>query len=151
MDKSQISKKKYVYHVYLARSNPNSYEEVLHIEKHPLIYANSEYLYYKGSRYSRLTCVEMYRARDCFNADEVQKLIVNKTLNLYYWNVEDKAAQMFEELRTIYQKLAEQRAIDKIHSDLRAAKCAYDRAKKKYDALPDEVKRGDIDGSAVCG
>ena len=140
MDRSQISKKKYVYHVYLARSDGNSYLETLHIEKHPLIYANDMYLYYKGARHSQLTCVGMGRVRDHLDLEEVKLLVSNRTLNLYYWNVDDNAPQLFYELMEIQRKVEEQRVVDKIKADFAAAKTTFERAKRKYDALPDELK-----------
>lgn len=140
MDKNQISKKKYVYHVYLARSDGSSYVDTLHIEKHPLIYANSIYLYYKSARYSTLTCIDMRRVCDRLDIDEVKRLIVNRSLDLYYWNVDDNARQLFDELRDIQKQVDEQRAIEKIKADFFATKCAFERVKQKYDALPDELK-----------
>lgn len=143
IDKEQISKKKYVYHVYLSHTSGDTHVETLHIEKHPLIYANSSYLYYKDARYSRLSCIEMYRVYDCLDLEKIKRFISNRSLNCYYWNVDENAPQLFNELRSIQNEVEKQRAIDKITADYIAAKRAFERAKKKYDTLPDEAKRDD--------
>ena len=59
MDKSELSKHKYIYKIYQSCSD-NSF----HIERYPIVYANSSYVYFKVANKQELGCVDFRRIKD---------------------------------------------------------------------------------------
>jgi len=58
MDKENLSKIKYVYKIYGAGN-------VVHCEKYPIAYINSNYIYYKVARQSTLMMLDVKLVKDC--------------------------------------------------------------------------------------
>jgi len=72
MDKENLSKMKYIYKIY-------SSDSIVHCEKYPIVYINSENIYYKVARQSQLMRIDTKSVKDCCNGIE--------DLNTrYYWS-----------------------------------------------------------------
>lgn len=79
MNKSELSKRKYIYKVYQSCGD-NSF----HIERYPIIYTNSAYVYFKVANKQELGRVDFRRIKDRISD---LKLTVDSTLysGEYIW------------------------------------------------------------------
>lgn len=79
MTLSELSKQKYIYKIY------QTYDGMFHIEKFPIIYANSAYVYFKVANKQELQCVGLRYIKD----DITDLSFLNNSCNtrgLYVWN-----------------------------------------------------------------
>lgn len=60
MDKEFLSKQKYIYVIYA------SSDKVIHCQRFPIVYLNSEFLYFKTNQSKRLECIKTERVQDEF-------------------------------------------------------------------------------------
>lgn len=133
MDKQNLSKYKYVWKVY--RSSVGAINK----EKYPVIYANNSKTYYKVGRSTSLNVIDTSYIKDTPAQNDIDG-IVRYFHKRYYWNVPDDVEDVFESARKAVDEENECKRIETIIAEYRTAKIGYERAKKAYDALPDEVK-----------
>ncbi len=126
LDKETLSKQKYIYYVYES-------DKTIHIEKFPIIYMNSHYVYFKHSRKHELEKVYVNNVKDTL-ADIFKKdyrFIYSS--DRYFWN----PAENPEEVVTMLKKKADEKRIEENKSwaerELERAKTAYEAAQKRYD------------------
>lgn len=80
MDKSGLSKRKYIYKIY------RSYRDhTFHIERYPIIYANSSYVYFKVANKQELQYVEFrYIKNDISDLDLTKEYQLEQGLYTWY-------------------------------------------------------------------
>lgn len=130
LDKEKLSKQKYIYSIYSSRDG------TLHVEKHPVIYINSIYVYYKMNGRDDL---ERCRTNDV--RDDVYSISnVNFTASYgwyarrYFWNVEDNLPETLQELKEKFEK-------DKFLKEKAKAKADLDYAERIYKKTLEQYKK----------
>ena len=110
-----LSKRKYIYRIY------SSEDKVIHCEKYPIIYINSEVVYYKDGRkqeylnYKRVSSVE-----DEFTG---VNLSIYGYFEKFYWKVENFDSK--RETENAYSL--------RVKSDIENARDSMNRAEKEYE------------------
>ena len=133
LDKQNLSKYKYIWRVYRGS------EGKIHKEKFPVIYANGTNTYYKAGRSTALNTIATDYIKDCPTQKDVES-VVRHFHSRYYWNIPDEIDSMFAAIKKAVEDENERKYIDETIKEYRLAKVRYERAKKAYDALPDEAK-----------
>lgn len=78
MNKNNLSKLKYVYHVYESSDN------VIHCEKHPVIYSNEMYLYYKAARKDQLIMTNVKNIYEKFIKEDLDESCSSRFNRVYF-------------------------------------------------------------------
>lgn len=137
LNKETLSKQKYIYYVHKS----DGYET--HIERFPIVYINSKYVYFKRAGQDQLGCRFISEVKDSltdiFNID--YQFIYEH--NRYFWNPEENPNEVVAELK----KKADEKRIKQNKSwaekELERAKQAYERAQEKYNLWKElESKKG---------
>lgn len=136
LDKNALSKQKYIYYVYDADAG-----KTMHIERFPVVYINSKYVYYKHSRKHELEKVYLGDVKDTLaNVFEKDYKFVYSR-DRYFWNT----AENPEEVVATLKKVADERRIEKNKSwaekELERARRAYEDAQKRYDIWANESEK----------
>lgn len=133
IDKSTLSKKKYIYRLYEDRDG------VPHVEKYPVIYINEKYVYFKVASKSELgrinisdtyTSVVAYGKRDFYGRHAVTK-------ECFFWEdnilgqrlISNIEAERDEALKAI------------LEIDIQTARNRVTRRKNEYDEAVKELER----------
>lgn len=133
MDLKTLSKQKYIYRIY------ESDDKVLHCEKYPVIYINSQIVYYKDGRkkeylnYTRISNVkedfEHFRIGSGCSGDWA-------SFDMMFWNVDEP------NIEDIFNDLKEQRSVlrskhnrDRIELKMKRTKLEYERALKEFELM----------------
>ena len=119
-NKETLSKHKYIYYVY------ETADKTIHIEKFPVIYINSKYVYYKRHRKDELDKVYVGYVKDSL-ADVYNKdyKFISES-DRYFWNDVDNAQDVVDMLK----KKADE---DRIKNNKSWAERDLEYAKKKYE------------------
>lgn len=117
IDKKNLGKQKYIFRIYASE------DKVIHCEKHPVIYLNSEVVYFKDTRKKE------YLNNTKFNNVKDEYLgITSKDLSLYGWY-----DNYFWKVENFDSKKATEDAFEqKRKTELERAKCDFERAEKEY-------------------
>lgn len=134
MDKQNLSKCKYVWIVYRGERDGS-----VHKEKYPVIYANNIVTYYKVGRGMDLSKITTSYIKDAPTQNDI-KDILRYRQKKFYWDIPDSISALFLAIKDAVDKEREQKYIEETVRKYRAATFEYERAKKAYDKLPDEVK-----------
>jgi hypothetical protein len=128
----ELSKQKYIYRIY------ESSDRVLHCEKYPVIYINSEVVYYKDGR--KKECLNYARVSSVGN--DFAKYYTSYYYSCFdglFWNVDEP------NIEKIYKDIREQMEItkkkdekDKAEAKLNQAKLEYERALKAVELFKDK-------------
>lgn len=136
LDMKTMSKQKYIYYVYES-------DKTLHIEKFPIIYINSEFVYFKTGRKNALENVRTSRVKD--NLEDIFKHDYHFVWreDRYFWNSVENPEEVVAELK---RKADEKRIAENkswAERELENAKKAYERAQEKYKIWQEvEAKKG---------
>lgn len=133
MELKNLSKVKYIYRIY------ESDNEVLHIERYPVIYINSKVVYFKtASKQEYLECKKITEVSDDF-VHFYQKIYTywplysRVSFDEYFWNVETN-------VNKIYQDLIQQRYKMRHETDLERKRKKAEQAKREYEAALKEIE-----------
>ena len=131
MDKQNLSKYKHIYRVYEDR------DRELHCEKYPVIYINSEVVYFKDARKQEyLNNVRTNRVSDDFASYAIT--VLSKSYNWgidgYFWNIEDDIREQFQEFK-------KQRLISRAIQNEKQITARYVQAKKELEAAEAELAK----------
>lgn len=131
MDEKNLSKYKYIYRIY------ESGDKVLHCEKYPIIYINSEVVYYKTKRSNaRLHFVDRHRVLEDF-----AKYTITKNWYGSYTSCFDKHFITTEsKIKEIYEDLLRQKDVkiqdinrEEKKNDFERKRTALEKAKREYE------------------
>lgn len=123
----ELSKYKYIYRVYASE------DKVIHCEKHPVIYSNSEVVYYKDGRKKEYLNYTPFR-----NVKDEYLGVTSKDLNYYgyyekyFWKVENFDSNKATEDAFEVKRKTE---LDNLKYELDRAELEYQLKKKKYEKL----------------
>lgn len=137
MDKRYMSQNKYVYEVYLAYG---AFEMEIHMEKHPVVYSNSKYVYIKRGRKDALERLDTSDIYEEISVDACNK-ILDKEVHTYFWGIDDDKQKHLTNFKALKTERDRRKQIDSVKLAYRMAKESFERAKKYYDELPDEEKQ----------
>lgn len=127
MDLQKLSKRKYIYRIYV------SSDKTVHCERYPIIYLNSEVVYYKdGRKKSTLDCMNPSYINEKFLGVESITLHCRDYYNQYFWEVCDFDSKKITEV--VFAKRNEN-ALSRAKMELRRAEIAYSSKKKEYEKL----------------
>lgn len=132
MELKDLSKVKYIYRIY------ESDNEVLHLERYPVIYINSKVVYFKTARQQEyLGCKQLKNVSDNF-MQFYQKMTRYSTqsrasFDEYFWNVET-------DVNKIYQDLIRQRFKMRQERDMQMKQRKLEKAKREYEAALKEIE-----------
>lgn len=132
-EKEELSKHKYIWYLY------GGGDGTIHKERYPVIYANSSIVYYKKKRGTRLGEVWIQNVKDNPSEREIQSM-AQFLCRKYYWNLPDNFDSMFMSAREEIKNGIEKAFVETTIRDYVLAKAAFEKAKTRYDALPDEIK-----------
>ena len=125
LDKKNLSKIKYIYRIY------ESSDGFLHCERYPVVYINSEVVYFKDARKQEYLNYMLAKHVE----DNFTKFYHSGyngwygNFNEYFWNIETNIEEIYEDLK-------KQRAIERNKYELESTKNKAERAKREYeDAL----------------
>ena len=130
LDKKNLSKIKYIYRIY------ESSDKILHCEKYPVIYINSEVVYFKDTRKKEyLNYTRIDRVLDNFvNVCKPNRFgIYNTYIDRYFWNVETNVEEIYEDLK-------KQRDEAKSENDKQRKLDRLERVKREYEIALKEVE-----------
>ncbi len=127
-----LSKVKYIYRVYESR------DKVLHCEKYPVVYINSEVVYFKdGRKQPYLSYISVKNIQDNFIDFKKNYLTYSfgshVCFDRYFWNIETN-------IEEIYEDLQRQRIITMKKKEKEAKYQALEIAKKKYEDALKEIE-----------
>lgn len=131
MDKQNLSKYKHIYRVYEDR------DRELHCEKYPVIYINSEVVYFKDARKQEyLNHVRTNKVSDDFKS--YAKTVLSRpfqwSVDNYFWNIEDDIREQFQEFK-------KQRLIARAIQNEKQITTRYVQAKKELEAAEAELAK----------
>ena len=132
LDMKNLSKLKYIYRIY------ESSDKILHLEKYPIIYINSEVVYFKDGR-----------KQEYLNSTRVEKVLDNFVsacnsnrfghystyIDKYFWNIETNVQEIYEDLKKQRAELKSKDEEQKKHDRLERAKREYEAALKEVELL----------------
>lgn len=127
LDFTNLSKIKHIYRIY------ESDDRVLHCEKYPVIYINSEVVYFKDAR-----------KKECLNYVYVKNVLHDFTefyrsnynypcFNRFFWNVEENIKEIYEDLKKQREILISKNEEEKAYNRLELAKREYENAQRAVD------------------
>ena len=133
-----LSKIKHIYRIY------ESNDKVLHCEKYPVIYINSEVVYFKDARkqeYLSYTYVknvlhdftEFYRT--CYN---------RPCFNKFFWNVDENIKEIYEDLKKQREILISKNEEEKAYNRLELAKREYENAQRAVEIIESLKQQNNI-------
>lgn len=128
MDYKNLYANKYIYNVY------ESSDRKIHVEKHPIIYMNSEYVYYKQSRKNTLSMELICNLKTYKDLEKYSDY--RRWYNKFFINVKEKDLQ-----ELVYDLNAQAEEIVKHEEELRTmtrldkAKIEYEKALMEYNAI----------------
>lgn len=128
MDYKNLYANKYIYNVY------ESSDRKIHVEKHPIIYMNSEYVYYKQSRKNTLSMELICNLKTYKDLEKYSDYI--RWYNKFFINVKEKDLQ-----ELVYDLNAQAEEIVKHEEELRTmtrldrAKIEYEKALMEYNTI----------------
>ena len=131
MDLQNLSKIKHIYRVY------ESEDEVLHCEKFPVIYINSEVVYFKdGRKKEMLNYTRVNSVLDNFTnfyQNNYYQNYYRPCFDKYFWNMETN-------IKEIYADLKKQREIIRNKNEEEKKRDRYERAKREYESALKEIE-----------
>ena len=128
MDYKNLYANKYIYNVYESR------DRKIHVEKHPIIYMNSEYVYYKQSRKNTLSMELICNLKTYKDLEKYSDY--TRWYNKFFINVREKDLQ-----ELVYDLNAQTEEIVKHEEELKTltrldkAKIEYEKALMEYNAI----------------
>ena len=130
LDLKNLSKIKYIYRIYEATDG------ILHCERFPVVYINSEVVYFKDARKKEyLNYIKVRNVTDnltaFYNSGNYVKYY--SYFDKYFWNVENN-------IQEIYEDLKKQKAEAQIKDEKEKAMSRYERAKREYEAALKEIE-----------
>ena len=135
--KENLSKYKYVYRIYRVDND-------FHIEYCPIVYSNSEYIYYKSSRKNMLNCITVnglsWYSDKIF--ETVEKTIeymnnVNSTwypISIYFLSTKIKDYDL-SQIKTNLKEESNKKKIKQMENKLKRVKEEYERALKELEEV----------------
>lgn len=134
IDKENLCKHKWIHYIYTNSNGDN------HIEKYPVIYINSKYVYFKRGRDEKLgmtyTSFVKVNLADVFKSD--YKFLSEN--NRYFWINEENADGIIEAAKARFDEDRKKRWKAQAKMDLERAKKNYEHALKVYESYEEEGK-----------
>lgn len=133
-DLQNLSKIKYIYRVY------ESKDKVLHCEKYPVIYINSEVVYFKDCRkQSYLNYIHIENVQDNF-IDFKKNYLTHSFgshvgFDRYFWNIETNIKEIYEDLQKQRILMMKEREKENKYKALEIAKKKYEDALKEIELI----------------
>lgn len=137
VDKENLSKLRYVYYVYQAEDTH------YHVERYPIVYINSDLVYYKhyGNKY--LQCIEMKYVRDSLSDYTPEPYIApfSHKGNSFYWSMGNDYRKKLNEIVEEYEKAVLLRGLDRAERDMAVAISNYGVNIARYDKASSEESK----------
>lgn len=137
LDKKNLSKIKYIYRIYSA-------DNMLHLERYPVVYINSEVVYYKEARknawlgHRRID--EVKDGYDIINKPTRYWTYTIPWVDSFYWGLEVNIYEVFEDLKKQYDVIAKERAAYLNRSEKDKKRERLEKAKAEYEAALREIE-----------
>lgn len=138
LDTKNLSKIKYIYRIYSA-------DDMLHLERYPVVYINSEIVYYKAARKNSLLNYEYLNSvlDKHTRIEKPHSYYCRYTvpwIDKYFWGIETDIQEIFEDLKTQYTTALEERLtyLNKTDEDNKRARLEI--AKREYEAALREIE-----------
>ena len=128
MNKENLCKHKYIYYVHTDSNGDN------HIEKYPVVYINSEYVYFKRARKNELghtfTNFVKKDLKSVFEKDT--RFIWDR--DRYFWINDENAESIIAAAKAKFEEETKNRWKNQAKNELDRAKKNYEYALQKYKA-----------------
>ena len=129
---AEMSKNKHIWCVYMSSDGK------IHMEKHPVVYLNSKYVYYKTARKDMLDWEYASSIHERLDSHCIDAILgMNRR---WFWKIDDNMNNVLQDVKSAKVARDEKRAIEKIKAEYADAQRRLERAKKAYDKLPDSEK-----------
>lgn len=128
LDKAILSKQKYIYYIY---ESGHPIHEV-HVERFPVIYINSSYVYFKEHGKKMLSWAYLSNVKESLKSlidQEVKHLDLS---GRYFWNCEENFMEILNGIRKEHEKRILELKRDMVKSNLEEAKKQYNKAMEEY-------------------
>ena len=126
MKEERIQQFKYIYHVYTSNG-------VFHCERFPIIYINSDYVYFKRSGIKLLDIQKIKNIRSKYSVSELKFVSsINDYFNRYYLDVSEFSA---EEASNFLDSYRSDKNFERIEREFQVAEKVYLERKSKYEKL----------------
>lgn len=136
MDKENLCKHKWIYYVYTDSKGDN------HIEKYPVVYINSKYVYFKHSRKDELsktyTSFVNKDLKSMFSKD--YKFLWER--DRYFWINEDNAESIIAAAKERFDEDRNNRWKIQAKNELDRARKNYESALARYKTYDENYKEG---------
>ena len=132
MELKDLSKIKYIYRIY------ESKDYVLHLEKYPVIYINSEMLYFKVHGNKTLNSIYINNILDCHVKYEDLKFCAK-----YFWGISTDINDVFEDLKMQQSKYIPEQTKKEYQKALNELKQLYNKSIKQLDIVSELRKKVD--------
>lgn len=136
LDMKNLSKIKYIYRIYSA-------DNTLHLERYPVVYINSEVVYYKGARKNSLLNYEYLNnvldEHTTISKPYQWSSYAYPWIDKLFLGIETGIQEIFEDLKKQYVDALEERFAWFNRTDEDKKRERLDRAKREYEAALAEV------------
>jgi hypothetical protein len=142
MELKDLSKIKYIYKIYESVDNVDN---VLHLEKYPVIYINSEMLYFKVHGSKMLHSIYLSSILDSYT--EYKKHFWSK----FFFGISTDINDIFEDLKKQQSKYKLKQEKDKYEKALNELKKLYEQSIKQLDTVKklreevDKINNDEVD------
>lgn len=132
MDKKNLCKHKHIYYVH-TDSNGNN-----HIEKYPVIYINSEYVYFKRARKNELGHIYTSFVKNDLKSVFEKDYMFLQDRDRYFWINNENAESIIAAAKERFDEDRKNRWKNQAKNELERAKQNYERALKVYESYNKE-------------
>ena len=137
LDTKNLSKIKYIYRIYSA-------DDMLHLERYPVVYINSEVVYYKNARKNSFLGYEYLTSiLDCHTTVGKPYTYTGYALpyvNKYFFGIETDIHEIFEDLKKQYDVLLAEQLAYLNRTDEEKKRARLEKAKREYEAALKELE-----------
>jgi len=125
-ERQNLSKHKYIYQIYTS-------DGVFHCERFPIVYSNTEFVYFKRNGSHSLNSVKFYSIQNPYSLSDLKFISRESTyFSSYYLDVSDF---LVEEANEFLQKYEINRRIEIAEAELKFSEGRYLEKKKNYERL----------------
>lgn len=131
LDKATLSKQKYIYCVYAGKDD-SILDGKLHIERFPVIYINSKYVYFKFPGDEALTLEAISSVKDSLDSLTDYDIDCLRWNRKYFWVMDKNAPETLKEIKEKRNQKMLKEKKEKARQDLDNAKRLYEQALDIY-------------------
>lgn len=131
LDKTKLSKQKYIYCVYAGKDGPTLGSK-LHVERFPIVYINSKYVHFKLPGDEALDLKSLDFVKDSLESLSGYEIDSLRYTRQYFWSVGEDLPETLNDIRKKHEQTILEEKKNQAKLDLEETKKLYDRALADY-------------------